>query len=125
MDTITSWLHNANIDRTLERLGAYLDPSIRLSLLNRLIEQKAELADNSTQLDHTARRIREGRVRLDRTASIIDGLIDNRLMDQETFSKAFAVFTTLHDSLVLLEQHHRLMSESLALEARLSRQNPQ
>jgi methylphosphotriester-DNA--protein-cysteine methyltransferase len=69
-------------------------------------------------LNHTARRIREGEARIDRTLAVIEGLIDHGLMDQEQFSKAFAVLTTLHDSQTLLEQLHRRMSEAVSLETR-------
>jgi uncharacterized protein YqgQ len=60
----------------------------------------------------------KARARIDRTLAVIEGLIDHGLMDQEQFSKAFAVLTTLHDSQVLLEQLHRRMSEAISLETR-------
>ena len=118
MDTVGSWLHNANIDRTLERLGAYVDPATRANLFKYLIAQEAEIGDGPHQLNETARRIHEGRARIDRATIIIEGLLDNGLMNVAKFSKAMAVLTTLQDSQVLLEQLHRRMSEVAALETR-------
>jgi len=111
MDAFSNWLHNTSIDRTLDRLGTYVDPGVRLALLQHLTIQEAKLGDGPDQLNHTARRIREGRARIDRMLMIIEGLIDKGLMDQEQSSKALAVFATLHDSQVLLEQSYRRLSE--------------
>ena len=116
MDTFSDWLHNASIDRTLDRLGTQVDPSARFSLLRFLVAQEARLGDGPDQLNHTARRIREGEARIDRTLAVIEVLIDHGLMDQEQFSKAFAVLTTR--SQTLLEQLHRRMSEAISLETR-------
>jgi len=118
MDTFSNWFHNASINRTLDRLGTHVDPSARLALLKFLIAQEAKLGDGPDQLDHTARRIREGNARIDRTLAIMEGLIDHGLMDQAQFSKAWAVLSTLNDSQVLLEQLYRQMSEIVSLETR-------
>jgi len=118
MDTFSSWLHNVRIDRALDRLGTYADPSVRMTLLQHLITEYAKLGDGPDQLNHTARRIREGRARIDKTLMIIEGLIAKGLMDQEQYSKALSVFATMHDCQVLLEQLHRRMSEIATLNTR-------
>ena len=117
MDAFSNWLHNASIDRTLDQLGTYVDPSVRMALLRHLITEEAKLGDGQDQLNHTACRIREGRVRINKILMIIEGLIAKGLMDLEQFSKALAVFATLSDSQVLLEQLHRRMSEGLGRDA--------
>jgi hypothetical protein len=83
-----------------------------------LVAQEAKLGDGPDKLHHTTRRIREGKARIDRTLAIMEGLIGHGLMDQEQFFKAWGVLITLHDSQILLEQLHRRMSETAALEAR-------
>jgi hypothetical protein len=118
MDTFSDWLHNDSIDRTLDRLGTYVDPSLRSALLRFLIAEEDELGHGPEQLDYTSRRVREGKARIDRTLAIMEGLIAQGLMDQTQFSKAWDVLVTLHDSQHLLEQLHRRISESEALEAR-------
>jgi len=118
MDTFSNWFHNVRIDRTLNRLGTHVDPKARFALLQFLNAQEAKLGDGPDQLKHTTRRVREGKARIDRTLAIMEGLVGHGLMDQEQFSKAWGVLVTLHDSQILLEQLHRRMSESTALEAR-------
>src|SRR5262245_30757291 len=116
MDTFSNWFHNASIDRTLDQLGTHVDPSARFALLQFLVAQEAKLGNGPDQLNHTTRRVREGKARIDRTLAVMEGLIEHGLMDRDQFSKAFAVLTTLHDSQVLLEQLHRRMSEAVSLE---------
>jgi len=118
MDTLSDWVRNARIDRTLNRLGTHVEPKARFALLQFLVAEEAKLGDGPDKLDHTSRRIREGRARIDRTLAVMEGLIGHGLMDQAQFSKAWDVLVTLHDSQHLLEQLHRRMSESAALEAR-------
>jgi hypothetical protein len=88
MDATSTWLHNINVDRTLHRLGTHVDPRKRAALLKCLIEEEDQLGTGPDQLDHTARRVRERKARISRTLSIIEGLIDCGLMNQEMFSKA-------------------------------------
>ena len=91
MDTFSNWVRNTRIDRTLNRLGTHVDPKARFALLQFLVAQEAKLGDGPDQLNHTSRRIREGRARIDRTLMIMEGLIGHGLMDQEQFSKAWEV----------------------------------
>ena len=84
MDPTSIWLHNVNIDRTLDRLGTYIDPRKRAALLRFLIEEEDQLGAGLDQLERTARRVREGKARVSRTLAIIEGLIERSLMDQET-----------------------------------------
>jgi|SRR5215467_5248610 len=114
MDAFSNWFHNVRIDRTLDRLGTHVDPKARFALLQFLVAQEAQAGDGPKQLTHTARRVREGKARIDRTLAIMEGLIEHGLMDQEQFSKAWEVLITLHDSQILLEQLHRRMSETEA-----------
>jgi hypothetical protein len=44
-------LHNINIDRTLNRLGTYIDPRKRAALLKFLIEEEEQLGAGSDQLE--------------------------------------------------------------------------
>src|SRR5215469_10751580 len=88
MDATSAWLHNINIDRTLNRLGTYIDPSKRATLLKILIEEEDKLGTGPDQLERAARRVREGQARIYRTLVVIERLIDCGLMDEETFSKA-------------------------------------
>jgi hypothetical protein len=101
MDMTSSWLHNINIDRTLNRLGTYVDPRKRATLLKFLIEEEDRLGAEPDQLKRTARRVDEGKARIDRTLAIVEGLIDCGLMDQERFAKAMEVLSTLRESQVL------------------------
>jgi hypothetical protein len=112
MDVTSIWLHNINIDRTLNRLGTYVDPKERATLLKFLIEEEDQLGAGPDQLEHSARRVHEGKARINRTLAIIEGLIDCGLMDQERFSKAMEVLGTLRDSQVLVEQRYkRILSQ--------------
>ena len=112
MDATSIWLHNTNIDRTLNRLGAYVDPRKRAILLKFLIEEEDQLGAGPDQLTSSGRRVREGRARVSRTLAIIEGLIDCGLMDQETFSKAMEVLSTLRESQDLIEQRYeRILSQ--------------
>src|SRR5262245_12636780 len=110
MDSISAWLHNRNVDRTLDRLGTYVDPSTCTALLKMLIQAEEKLGHGPDQLKRTERRVREGEARISRILAVIERLIDHGLMDQEKFSKAVAVLTTMRDSQVLLEQLYRRMS---------------
>ena len=107
MDATSCWLHNINIDRALDRLGTYVDPRKRATLLKFLIEEEDQLGAGPDQLERTARRVREGKARISRTLAIIEGLIDCGLMDQETFSKALEVLSTMRESQALIEQRYR------------------
>jgi len=112
MDMTSCWLHDINIDRTLNRLGTYVDPRKRATLLRFLIEEEDQLGAGPDQLEHSARRVHEGKARIDRTLAIIEGLIDRGLMDQERFSKAMEVLNTLRESQVLIEERYkRILSQ--------------
>jgi len=108
-------MHNRNIDRTLDRLGAYVDPSTSAAYLKFLIQEEDKLGAGREQLKHTERRIREGEERISRILAVLERLIDHGVMDQEKFSRAVAVLTTMRDSQVLLEQHYRRMSDGKRL----------
>jgi hypothetical protein len=54
--------------------------------------------------------VREGQARIRRTLAIIEGLIDCHLMDQEMFSKALGVLSTMRESQVLIEEQYRLVA---------------
>ena len=110
MDVTSTWLHNINVDRTLHRLGTYLNPRERATLLKILIEEEDHSGTGPDQLERTARRLREGKARIDRTLAIIEGLIDHGLMDQEMFSKAMGVLSTMRESQVLIEERYRRLS---------------
>jgi hypothetical protein len=107
MDATCAWLHNINIDRTLNRLGTYIDPSKRATLLKYLIEEEDKLGAEPDQLERAARRVREGQARIYRTLVVIERLIDCGLMDEETFSKALEVVSTIRESQALIEQRYR------------------
>jgi hypothetical protein len=107
MDATGIWLHNVNVDRTLARLGTYVDPSERAALLKFLIEEEEQLGTGPEQSELIARRVREGKVRISRVLAIIEGLIERDLMNKEMYSKAIAVLTALRQSQVLLEQLYR------------------
>ncbi len=110
MDATSAWLHNINVDRTLHRLGTHVDPKQRAALLKFLVNEEDQLGTGPDQLDHTARRVREGQARIGRTLAIIEGLIDCHLMDQEMFSKALGVLSTMRKSQDLIEERHRRVS---------------
>jgi len=110
MDATSGWLHHINIDRTLNRLGTYVDPSKRAALLKFLIEEEDQLGAEPDELDHAARRVHEGKARINRTLAIVEGLIDSGLMDLERFSKAMEVLRTLRDSQTLIEERYKRMS---------------
>ena len=114
MDATSVWPHNINIDRTLNRLGTYVDPRKRDTLLKFLIEEEDQLGAGPDHLEHSARRVHEGKARINRTLAIVEGLIDSGLMDLERFSKAMEVLSTLRDSQTLIEERHkRISSECL------------
>ena len=115
MNSISAWLHNRKIDRTLDRLGAYVDPSARKALLKILIQHEDKLGAGPDQLKHTERRVREGEERIGRILAVLERLIDHGLMDEEKLSMAVAVLTTMRDSQVLLEQYYRRMSDGKRL----------
>ena len=110
MDATSVWLHNINIDRTLNRLGTYVDPRKRDTLLKFLIEEEDQLGAEPDQLDRAARRAHEGKARINRTLAIVEGLIDSGLMDLERFSKAMEVLSTLRESQVLIEERYKRIS---------------
>jgi hypothetical protein len=112
VDSISAWLHNRNIDRTLDRLGTYVDPHTRMTLLKFLIAEENKLGDGRSHLKRTERRIRAHEGRIERMLAVIERLSDQGLMDQETLSKAVAVVTAMRDSQVLLEQLYRRLSEA-------------
>jgi hypothetical protein len=109
MDATSIWLHNINIDRTLDRLSTYIDPRKRASLLKFLIEELDQLDAGLDQLERTSRRVREGKARIIRTLAIIEGLIACSLMDQETLARALGVLSAMRESQLLIEQRYRLM----------------
>ena len=114
MDATSVWLHNIKIDRTLNRLGTYVDPRKRATLLKFLIEEEDRLGAEPDELDGAARRVHEGKARINRTLAIVEGLIDSGLMDPERFSKAMEVVSTLRDSQTLIEERYkRISSECL------------
>jgi hypothetical protein len=115
VDLTSTWLHHINVDRTLLRLGTHVDPRKPAALLKFLIEEENQLGTGPDQLEHTARRVREGKARIDRTLAIIEGLIDCRLMNEEMFSKALGVLSTIRESQVLLEQQHRRLSSECSM----------
>jgi hypothetical protein len=107
MDVTSAWLHNINIDRTLNRLGTYIDPSKRATLLKILIEEEDKLGTGPDQLERAERRMREGQARIYRTLVVIERLIDCGLMDEKTFSKALEVVSTIRKSQALIEQRYQ------------------
>ena len=107
MDPLSSWLHNTNVDRTLNRLGTHVDPAKRASLMKFLIEEEDQLGAGPDQLERTVRRVREGKARISRTLAIIQGLVEHDLMDEETFSKAMEVLNTISESQALIEQRYQ------------------
>ena len=109
MDASSAWLHNINIDRTLTRLGTYVDPRKRATLLKFLIEEQDQLGSGPDQLNDAARRVREGKARIRRTLVIIEGLIDCGLMDQEIFARALGLLSTMRETQTLIEQRYRRM----------------
>ena len=50
MDATSIWLHNINIDRTLARLGTYIDPRKRATLLKFLVEEEDQLSAGPDQV---------------------------------------------------------------------------
>jgi len=45
MDTLSDWVRNARIDRTLNRLGTHVEPKARFALLQVVVAQEAKLGD--------------------------------------------------------------------------------
>ena len=107
MDSSNDWLHNINVDRTLDRLGTYVDPAKRATLTKFLIEEEDKLGAGPDQLEHTVRRVREGKARISRTLVIIEGLVDHGLIDDETFSKAMELLKSMNESQDLIEKRYR------------------
>jgi hypothetical protein len=107
MDLFSSWLHNTNVDRTLNRLGGYVDPAKRAILMKFLIEEENQFGADQDQLERTVLRVREGKARISRTLAIIEGLVEHDLMDEETFSKAMDLLDTMNESQRLIEQWYR------------------
>jgi hypothetical protein len=109
MDPLSSWLHNINVDRTLDRLGTHVDPARRATLMKFLIKEEDELGAGPDQLERSARRVRQGKARISRTLAIIEGLVEYGLMGEETFSKAMEVLRTISESQALIEQRYQRM----------------
>jgi hypothetical protein len=107
MDLFSSWLHNTNVDRTLNRLGSYVDPAKRATLMKFLIKEEDQLGADQDQLERTVLRVREGKARISRTLAIIEGLVDHNLIDEEAFSKAMDVLDTMNESQYLIERWYR------------------
>jgi hypothetical protein len=107
MDLFDSWLHNTNVDRTLNRLGTYVDPTKRTTLMKFLIREEDKLGADLEQLERTALRVREGKTRISRTLAIIQGLVEHDLMNEEKFSKAMDVLDTMNEIQHLIEQRYR------------------
>ena len=82
MELFNNWLHNANIDRTLNRLGSYVDPAKRATLIRFLIKEEDQLGADQDQLECAVLRVREGKARIGRTLAIIEGLVDHNLMNE-------------------------------------------
>ena len=110
MDQIGIWLHSSNIDRTLHRLGTYVELSKAAELLKFLVEEQDRLGTGPEQLENTARRIRECSETVARLSSVIDGLIGHGLIDQERLSRALSVITNMREAQRLLEQCYEAMS---------------
>jgi predicted DNA-binding protein len=77
---------------------------------NFLIEEEDQLGAEPADLDHAARRVHEGKAHINRTLTIVEGLIDSGLMDLERFSKAMEVLRTLRDSQTLIEERYKRIS---------------
>jgi hypothetical protein len=116
MDPVSSWLHNINVDRTLNRLGTHIDPTKRAALMKFLLKEEDQLSAGPDQLERTVRRVREGKARISRTLAIIEGLCDHDLMDEETFSKAMEVLSTISETQALIEQRYQILARTSNLE---------
>jgi hypothetical protein len=112
MDEISIWLHNSNVDRTLDRLCTYVEPSTAAELLKFLVEQEDLLGTGPEQLENTARRVREGRERITRILNIVEGLAEHDLLDQEQVSRALSVVTAMREAQRLVEQRYEMMGTS-------------
>jgi len=77
-------LHNRNIDRTLDRLGTYVDPRTRMTLLKFLIAEENKLGDGRSQLKRTERRIRAHEGRIERMLAVIERLRDHGSINIKT-----------------------------------------
>jgi hypothetical protein len=55
------------------------------------------------------RLVRKGKARISRTLVIIEGLVDHGLIDDETFSKAMEVLSSMNESQDLIEKWYRLI----------------
>jgi hypothetical protein len=110
MDQITIWQHNSNIDRTLHKLGTYMEPSTAAALLKFLVEEQHRLGIGPEQLENTARRIRECRETIARISSVVDGLRGHGLIDQERLSKALSVLGNMREAQRLIEEHYEAMN---------------
>jgi hypothetical protein len=109
MDGTSAWLHNFNVDHTLNRLGAYVEPSTCAELLKFLVEQEDLLGTGPEQLENTARRVREGRERITRILNIVEGLAEHDLLDQEQLSRALSVVTAMREAQRLVEERYEAM----------------
>jgi hypothetical protein len=50
MDQISIWLHNSNVDHTLDRLGTYVEPNTRAELLKFLVAEEDRLGRGREQV---------------------------------------------------------------------------
>jgi hypothetical protein len=89
MDPISIWLHNSNVDHTLDRLRIYVEPSTCAELLKFLVAEEDRLGTGPEQLENTARRVRQGMERITRILNIVEGLVERGLMDQEQLSRHY------------------------------------
>ena len=62
------------------------------------------------QLEHTARRVREGRRRIAKVSNVIEGMVEHGLMGQERLSKALSVVTNMREAQRLVEQRYEAMN---------------
>jgi hypothetical protein len=109
MDPISIWLHNSNVDHTLDRLGTYVEPNTRAELLKFLVAEEDRLGRGREQLENTARRVRQGRERITKILNIVEGLLERGLMDQEQLSRALSVVTTMREAQRLVEERYEAM----------------
>jgi hypothetical protein len=110
MDQTSIWLHNFNVDRTLHRLGTYVQPTTAAGLLKFLVEEENRLGTSPEEVQNSARRVREGRERIAKISNVIDGMVEHGLMDQEQLSRALSVVTNMREAQRLVEQCHEARS---------------
>jgi hypothetical protein len=84
MDGIGAWLHE-----TLYKMGAYIDPSMSATLLRFLAEEQARLGT--------------GRERITRVLAIIEGVMENGPMNQETLGGSLSALANIPEAQRLVE----------------------